>query len=126
MSRVADIDIEPAVIIDVDEYDACAPHAILAKPCFVGDVFEGPVAFVEEELVTSHIGGEEDIRKAIVVDIPDGHSAAVVKIAEEEAIIFLAVCHVVAEFDTGVGLQLEQRVIIASVRTGRAGQQKEE
>jgi hypothetical protein len=105
---VADIDIEPSIVIDIYEHDAGAPHAVLAEAGLVGDVFEVKVAFVEIELIRSHVGSEEDVGEAVVVDIPDGDAAAVVEVAKEEAVIELAILYIVLEVNACIFLQLEQ------------------
>ena len=115
---VADIDIEPAVVIDVGEYDAGAPHAVLFESGFAGDVFEFPVAFIEKEFVVAHVGREEDIGEAVVVDVADGYAAAVVEVAEEETVVFFPIFDGIGEFDTGVFLELEQGVVVAGVAAG--------
>ena len=51
VAGVADIDIQPAVAVDVDDGDAGAPHAVLVEAGFVGDVFEFEIAFIEVEFV---------------------------------------------------------------------------
>jgi len=102
VAGVADIDIEPAVAVDIGHDGAGAPHAVLAEAGFCGDIFEVEAALVEIELVLAHIGGEEDIGEPVVVDIADGDAAAVVEVAEEEAVSELAVDHLVIEIDAGV------------------------
>jgi hypothetical protein len=102
MAGITDIDVEPAVIIDIYHGDAGAPHAILSEAGFIGDILELEVAFVEVELIAAHVGGEEDIGESVVVDIADGYAAAVVKIAEEEAIVKSPVLYIVREVDTGI------------------------
>ena len=61
MPGVADIDIEPAIVVDVHEHHACTPHAVLAEAGLVRDVFEVKVAFVEIKFIVRHVGGEEDV-----------------------------------------------------------------
>jgi hypothetical protein len=102
MAGVTDIDVEPAVVVDVYHGDPGAPHTILAEAGFVGDIFELEVALVEVQLIAAHIGGEEDIGEPVVVDIADGYAAAVVKIAEEEAIVQFAVLYIIHKVDTGI------------------------
>jgi hypothetical protein len=60
------------------------------------------VAFVEIELVFAHIGCEEDVCESVVVDVTDGHPAAVVEISEEEAVGEFPVYDLVVEFDAGI------------------------
>ena len=118
MPGVADINIEPSIIVDIDEHYACAPHAVLAEAGLVGNVFEMEVTFVEIKFVVRHVGGEEDVREAVVVDIPDGDAAAVVEIAEKEAIIELAIFYVILEMDACIFFQLEQGRSVGGVITG--------
>jgi len=118
MPGVADIDIEPAVVIDIYEHHACAPHAVLAEACLVGDVFEMKVAFVEIKFIGPHVGGEEDVGEAVVVDVPDGDAAAVVEVAEEEAVVEFAIFYIVLEVDASIFFQLEQGGCVGGMSTG--------
>src|ERR1700722_2064248 len=121
MAGIADIDVQPAVAVDVDHGDAGAPHAILAKAGFVGDVFKFEIPFVEIKLIGPHIGGEEDIGKAVVVDVADGYAAAVVKVAEEKTVIETSVLYGVLEPDAGaVGIQQGKHgLFLARVMAGK-------
>jgi len=118
MPGVADIDIEPAIVVDVHEHHACTPHAVLAEAGLVRDVFEVKVAFVEIKFIVRHVGGEEDVGEAVVVDIPDGDATAVVEIAEKEAIIEPTIFYVVLKMDACIFFQLEQGRGVGGVITG--------
>jgi hypothetical protein len=107
MPGVTDVDIEPAVVVDIYENDAGAPHAILFEACFVGDVFKFKIAFIEIELVAAHVGCEEDVWEAVIVDVSDGYAAAVVKVPEQEAVIQLAVFNIISKVDAGIFLEFE-------------------
>ncbi len=108
MTGVADIDVQPAVVIDVYEYYSCAPHAVLTEAGFAGDIFELEIAFIEIELIAGHVGGEEDIGEAVVVDVADGYAAAVVEVTKEEAVVQSAVMHIIFKMDACVLFQLEE------------------
>ena len=118
MPGVADIDVEPSVIVDIHEHYACAPHAVLSEAGLVGDVLELEIAFVEIKLIVRHVGGEEDVGEAVVVDIPDGDATAVVEIAEKEAIIEPTIFYVVLKMDACIFFQLEQGRGVGGVITG--------
>ena len=108
VARVADVDIQPAVIVDIDEYDAGAPHAVLPESGFGGSILEVKISFVEIDLIIAHIGGEHDVGKAVVIQIADGYAAAVVKIAKEKAVFQFVVDYFVIEIDAGVVHQFEK------------------
>jgi hypothetical protein len=118
MARVADVDIEPAVAVDVGHDGAGAPHAILAEAGFCGDIFEVEAAFVEIEFVLTHVGGEEDIGESVVVDVADGYAAAIVEVAEEEAVGEFAVDYFVVEIDAGIVEEGEELTGLLIVMTG--------
>jgi hypothetical protein len=108
MSGVANIDVEPAVIIDVDECNAGAPHAILFQAGLCCDVFELEVAFVQIEFVIAHIGSEQYVGESIIIEIADGYAAAVVKVAEKKTIFRLVVDDAIVKIDAGVFHQVEE------------------
>jgi hypothetical protein len=108
VAGIADIDIQPPVVVDIDQHDAGAPHAVLPEPGFCGGVFEMEIAFIEIDLIIAHIGRENDVGKAVIIQIADGYAAAVIKIAEEKAIFQLVVDHLVIEIDAGVVHQFEK------------------
>ena len=72
-------------------------------------------------MLLAHVGGEEDIGQAVVVDIADGYAAAVVEIAEEEAVVEFAVFDFVVEMDAGAILieQGEQGLFPVGVAAGK-------
>jgi len=70
------------------------------------------VAPVEKDLVISHIGGEEDIGEAIVVEVADGYAASVVEVAEQEAVVELLVHNFIVEIDAGIVHELEERIMV--------------
>ena len=66
------------------------------------------IAFVEVDLIIPHIGGEDDVGEAVVVQVADGNAAAVVEIAEEEAVFKFVVDDLVIEVDTGMVHEFEE------------------
>jgi hypothetical protein len=118
MPGIADIDIEPSIVIDIYEYHACAPHAVLVEAGLVGDVLEVKVAFVEIKLIRSHVGGEEDVGETVVVDVPEADATAVVEVAEEETIIELTIFYIIFEMDACIFFQLEQGGSVGGMITG--------
>jgi hypothetical protein len=108
VARVANVHIEPAIVIEIYHYGAGAPHAILLHAAFCRNVFKFEIAFIQVQLVFSHVGCEQYIGQAIIVDVTYGHAAPIVKITEQEAVVILLVYYLVIEFDTGIFHQLEQ------------------
>src|SRR6185437_6707188 len=102
VGRAADIDVEVAVAVDIDHGGAGAPALCSRDAAFFRDVFEGAVAFVEEQAIVDHVAGQEDIGQAVVVDIADGYSAAVVEIDIIEDVEGFAVEEGILEVDAGV------------------------
>ena len=109
VAGIADVDIQPAVVVDVDEDCAGAPHAVLVEARLRGNVFKMEIAFIEIEFVASHVRREENIREAVVVDVADGNPAAVVEVPEKEAIVQPLISDLVVEFDAGILHQFEKR-----------------
>jgi hypothetical protein len=107
VTGIADVDIEPAVIVDIDENRAGTPHAILLEPRFGGDVFELEITFIEIEFIGAHVGRKEDVGETIVIDIADGDPAAVIEVPEKEAIVEALIDDLVIEVNAGVFHQLE-------------------
>jgi hypothetical protein len=107
VTGIADVDIEPAVIVDIDENRAGTPHAILLEPRFGGDVFELEITFIEIEFIGAHVGRKEDVGETIVIDIADGDPAAVIEVPEKEAIVEALIDDLVIEVNAGVFHKLE-------------------
>lgn len=108
MSGVADIDVEPTVAVDVRHDDAGAPLLFGGgEPCLFRNVLKMPVAFVEIELIGPHIGGEEYVGEAVVVDVADGYAAAIVEVAIVDNVGGIGVDYFIDEIDAGVGHPLE-------------------
>ncbi len=108
MTGIADVDVEPSVVVDVDKSNAGAPHAILLQAGLRRDVFELEVAFVQVELAVAHIGSEQYVGESVIIEIADGYAAAVVEIAEKKAIFSLVVDDAIVKIDAGVFHQVEE------------------
>lgn len=123
---VADIDIQPAVVVDIYECDAGAPHAVLAEARFIRDVVELEIAFIKIEFVVAGVGGHYYVRKTIIVEIADSDTAAVVEVPEEEAILYRAISDVVVEVDAGMFHQIKEGMLYVGGVTGAVYEQAEE
>src|SRR5664279_3512326 len=99
MSRIANINIQPPVVVDICKNDSGTPHAILFKTRFISYVFKLPISFIQIELITAHIRSHENIRKSVVVNISDGHPTPIVKIPEKKAVIQSAVLHIILKMN---------------------------
>ncbi len=93
VSYSADIDVQQAVVIDIDYGDARRPAIVFRYPGFSGDIFEVQAAFVQIETVRSLVGCEEQVDLAIVVEIARTHSAAVV------------IVHIIEDIEISGGVQ---------------------
>jgi len=126
MARVAYINIEPAIMVDIHEHDAGAPHAVLFKTGMGGDVLEVEIAFIEIELVLAHIGCKEDVGEAIVVEIANGYAAAVVEVPEEEAVVQFLIHHFVVKVDAGVIHELKEGGVLWVIAAGTKDDEEKE
>jgi hypothetical protein len=61
------------------------------------------IALVQVEPVGKHIGRKENIRQPIIVDVSDGDTAAIVKIAVGEDVELLIVSEVIRKIDLRLG-----------------------
>ena len=81
----ANVNIEPAVIVYIGYGYACTPVFGL-KACFLGNVFEAKMAFVEEKFGGHHVAGHYDVLQPVIVKIADADPAAVVGIDITEGV----------------------------------------
>jgi hypothetical protein len=123
VARVAYIDVEPSVGIQVDEYHAGAPLGFGAKAGFCRDVFEAKATLVAEEFVRPLVGGEEDLRKAIVVEVPSGDAPSVVEVAVLEDVERLGFGECVLELDTRV-IHTGEEGVLRHLGAGRGEEQR--
>lgn len=89
-------------MVNIDHDDAGAPLLFGTEAGFFGDVFELEVALIEVEFVGAHVGGEEDIGQAIVIDVANGNAGAVIEVPVAEDVEVFVVGYGVLEFNTGV------------------------
>ena len=81
IAGIAYVDVQPAVSIDVGHTYTSRPGFAAIYPCLLGYVFELPIAFIEVEAILFHVGGKIDVDQTVVVDVTQGHTTPVVKIA---------------------------------------------
>ncbi len=82
VTRITHIHIQPAIVIDINHYSPGAPHAILFHAAFGSNIFKLEITFIEVKLVLIHVRGKQYIGQAIVINVANSHSAAIIKIAE--------------------------------------------
>jgi len=109
ITGIADEDIKPAIVVHIGHDHTGAPIVLGTETRFGGNVFELPVAFIEEEFIWAHVGGEEYIGPAVIIDITDGGTAAVVKVAVAEDVEVGTVMDIVAELNAGLLHLREER-----------------
>ena len=73
-----DVDVQPAVAIDVRHRDAGLPAVRVGDARFLGDVLELIVALIAIELVRAEVRSEVEIREPVPVDVAGGDATAVV------------------------------------------------
>src|SRR5580692_4134373 len=113
MAYSADIDIQEAVVVDVDDGDACGPAIVFGNPGFSGNIFEMQVAFIQVEPVGPLVGCEEQVDLPVVVEVAGAYPAAVVVIHVIEYVELASWVQAIAEVKAGPGIveHLESRVL---------------
>jgi hypothetical protein len=76
----ANIDIRPAVIVDIYYRYPPAPFSLATNPGDIGNVFENKIPFIQVKFVGYGIAGEIDVRLAIPVEIANPYTASIVNI----------------------------------------------
>ena len=103
-SRIADIDIEQAIAIDIDHGGAGLPSVISSRHTRARrNIFEFEITLVDEELRGSLVTGNEYIRQSIVIQITHRHTVAIVIVLVGEHVVFRTFGDIVYELDTGLG-----------------------
>ena len=99
--RHRDVDIEIPVVVDIDHTDAACPPAC-RDPRRLGDVCEPHVALVQVEATRNHVAREEDVRQAVVIDVADRNTPAVVNVRIRQHVDGIGDRDGVGEGDVGV------------------------
>ena len=58
----ADVDIQPAILVNVDHGNTRTPSFLRSNSGILGNVVKFKTAFVQEESIVYHVAGKEDIR----------------------------------------------------------------
>ncbi len=98
----ANINIRPAVIIDIDYRGAPAPFPIASNPGDIGNVFENKIPLIQVKLIGYHIAGKIDIRQAIVIKIADANTGPIVNIDDVKNIDTVIFCDLIIEVNAGM------------------------
>ena len=93
--------IKGAIRIDIRHYHAGGPGLAPQDPCLLRDILESEVPFVQVKPVRDHIPRQEDIHQAIVVDVPQGDSPAIIEVPVFEDVEILLVLHIVDKINPG-------------------------
>lgn len=115
MTGVAEVDIEPSVLIEVDKYDAGGPLFFSAEAGFIGNVFKLKISFVPKKLIGTLIRREEYFWESVVVEVAGGDTASVVKVSVFEYVEVFGLFQVIGEFDTAV-VDLGEQGVFGSFR----------
>src|SRR5439155_21997654 len=78
-SRIANENIPPSIIINIDHHHTRAPLFFIAKSCLVRNIFAFKIAFVKVKFIAALVGSKKKFYKAIVIKITDTDYTAVVK-----------------------------------------------
>src|SRR5262249_1269376 len=89
ISRIADINVQPAIIINIYECNTGASLFLFRKTSLCRNIFEDKISFIEIQFIAHLVTSEKNIRKAIIVNIACSYATTVVKIAVFENIKFL-------------------------------------
>ena len=100
LARVANVDVQPTVAIDVGHTYPGRPGAFATHLGFFRNVFKLPIAPIEVQAILIHIGGKVDVDQAIVVDIPQCDPSTIVEIAVGINIEFLIEFQLIDKFNT--------------------------
>ena len=96
-----DVDVHPAVPVDVRHRDSGLPAVGIGDAGPRGDIFEPIVPLVQIEAVGPHVRREIQVRQTVVVDVAHGYAAAVVEVHVVEDVERGVVGQPVRERDTG-------------------------
>jgi hypothetical protein len=98
----ADINIRPAVVIDIHYRDAAAPLPCPVNSGFFGDVVKFEVSPVQVQFIGYHIASEIDIGQAILVEISNPHTAPVINIGHIQGVYRIVFYDLVVEVNAGM------------------------
>jgi hypothetical protein len=112
--RGANIDIRPAVIIDIAYCHTLTPLSCSAYAGFVRDIFELKITFIEVQPVGDAVAGKIDIGATVAVEVADTHTTAVIEVGHVHGINGVVFDDTIVEIDTGMGRGdlLEQRSLV--------------
>ena len=100
VTRFAYIDIEVTIAIDIGHCNPGWPYIPGSKTGFFGNILKLEIAFVEIKSIGGLAAAKKDIGQSVVIDIADGHAAAVVEITEGIGINFFGITEIIGEMDT--------------------------
>ena len=118
VAGVADVNIQPAVAIDVGHRHPGRPAPRSRYAGRFGHVLELQIAPIEVEPVGQAIGAEVDIGQAVVINVADGYAAAIVIVAVAKYIEVAVGGQLVDEVDAGFRGG-ESGILTAGSRSGR-------
>jgi hypothetical protein len=125
VTGITDIDVQPAVVVYVYEDYTGAPHAVLHDAGSFCNVLKFEISFIDVELIFGLISRKENIWQAVIIDIPDGYAAAIIKIPEQETVFQLTVDDLVIKIHAGIFDEIKQSRF-AFLQSAGSGAKKEE
>jgi hypothetical protein len=125
IAGITDINIQPAVVVDINQYNTGTPLFFCRKTGSFRNIFKLKIPFVEVELVASLVGSKKNIRQPVIVEVADGNTAAIIKIPVIEHIETAVLREFVLEMNGAVFNQAEQSVFLF-LATGETGYNKED
>ena len=100
-TRITDINIQPAIIIDIHHGHAGTPHTILTESGLSRYILKTHPAFIQVQFILPHITGQNHIGQAIIIDIAQSYPSAIIKVAETETVVRFIINHGIGEIYTG-------------------------
>jgi hypothetical protein len=94
--------IQQAVIIDIDNGNAAAPPAVTIYLCNVRNVLKSKIPFIQIELTGHLIACKINIRKAVIIKIPDTYPATVIHIWKIERVYGIVLDDMIIEMYIGM------------------------
>ena len=121
IARIAHINVEPAIGIDVYHHDAGTPFIGFGNARRLGGICKTKAAFVDVQFVGTHVGGKNQVGQVVVVYVANGHTTAVVKIAVAKNVEIFVVGNVVGERYAGAIGRHQGKQCFGCKRPGRLG-----
>ena len=96
------IDVHQSVTVDIGYTYPGGPGPIAGDVGLVGDVLEGEIAFIQEQLVVACITGKENVVQSVAVKVSNAYARAVVQVFIAEDVQRVILFDLIEVMDTGL------------------------